>query len=384
MADLDWKARADRFIEELKDKADLVDVIQETSQYQFDTRKRGRWLQCKKPDSLMVDVNWGQYTWFAKAGSAGHEYDTGDVFTWLEKHGGKKDFWEAALWLADRYKVDVPKGIRAEGAESKELKSRGQVFELAVRWFEYQLWNNPAALEYARGRGWSDETIKKARLGFSGGTFAAVNDLRGTLQMNEVNLDDAAAVSLVGRRGDVAAWIKAQGVTDASDGWVEHDQIYGMAAFPRLVYPHIWRGRPTYFTGRNLELVDGTFVGADSPKEGRPKSYNPPRALLGERQRFFNAEFSRGAKICFVVEGQADAITLAQWGFAAVALVGVAADEKLAETLKQMKVETIYVALDADQAGQEALMKTAGMFGPMARLFEWQTVPVKNNEADNE
>jgi DNA primase len=379
ITDLDWKARADRFVETLKDKADLIDVMQQKSRLTFE-RKSGRFTYCKEHDSLAVDENWGQYTWFSKAGSAGQQYETGDVFTWLERYENM-DFWEACVWLAEKYGVDVPVGMKGDGAQAKEMKSRGQAFEIAARWFEHQLWNTPAALEYAKGRGWSEETMRAARLGFSGGTAAGVKDLAGTFSMNEVNCDDPATVSLIGRRGNVAAWLKDWNIQNASESWTENDSIVGLATFPRLVYPHIWRGRVNYFTGRNLQWQDGQLVGQDVPKEGKPKAHNLPASLVGERLRFFNAEFHRGAEICFVVEGQGDAITLAQWGFAAVALVGVAADEGLAALLKQMKVKTLYVALDDDKAGQEALMKTAGVFGPMARLFKWQ---IQNTEADND
>jgi len=112
---------------------------------------------------------------------------------------------------------------------------------------------------------------------------------------------------------------------------------------------------------------------------------------MGDRKRYFNAEFHRSAELCFVVEGQADAITLAQWGFPAVALVGVGADESLAQALKDNKIKTIYIALDADKPGQAAALKTAGVFGPMARLFNWikpetlkegETVTVTGNDIE--
>jgi hypothetical protein len=371
MNDLEWKAKADKFVESLKDKADLIDVMEASNGYHFQTKKRGRFNYCVEDDSLVVDPDWGIYTWFSKAGGNGHQYETGDVFTWLERYKGM-DFWQACLFLAERYGIDVPKGIkRDDPAHAKEVKSRGQMFELAARFFEAQLWANPAALEYARGRGWSDDVIKAHRLGYSGGSTDAVKELTGILQMNECNTADPAAVSLIGRRGDIANWIKEHGITDGSDGWIENNAIMGMAHFPRLIYPHVWRGRVTYFSGRNLRKDGAHLVGEDAPKEGRPKSHNLPKALAGERARYFNAEFSRGRELCFVVEGQADAITLGQWGFPAVALVGVGADQAIADTLKQAKVKTVYIALDDDKAGQEALLKVAGVFGPMARLFNW-------------
>lgn len=366
----DWKVRADKFVDDLKDKADIVDVIESLSAMKFQTKRVGRFRYAVHPDSFAVDESWGQYTWFASAGNDGHQYETGDVLAWMQRHANM-DFWQACVWLADRYNVEAPKGMKGDGKQTKEIKSRNQVFELATRWFESQLWGNPAALAYAFERGWSEETIRAARLGFSGGSFEAVKELKGILEMNEVNLDDPATVSLIGRRGDIADWIKSHGIEDASEGWVENNSIVGLASFPRLIYPHVWRGRVQYFSGRNLRREGDIFVGENAPKEGRPKSYNLPRALMGERARFYNSEFHGGAEVCFVVEGQADAITLAQWGFPAVALVGVAADKVVAETLKNNKVKTIYIALDDDKAGRKALLTVAGVFGPMARLFKW-------------
>lgn len=379
MSDTDWKSRADRFVEELKDKADLVEVIESLSSMQFQTKRVGRFRYALHPDSFAVDEDWGQYTYFARAGSDGHEWETGDVFTWMQRYANM-DFWQACVWLAEKYGVEVPKGMKGDENARKEMKSRGEMFEIACKWFEAQLWKTPAALEYARGRGWMDETIKKARLGYSGGTWEAVKDLAGEFSLHEVNSDDPAAVSLIGRRGNVLSWLQAQGIENGSESWVENDSIVGLATFPRLVYPHIWRGRVHYFSGRNLQWQEGKLVGQDAPKEGKPKSHNLPAALVGERLRFFNAEFHRNAESCFVVEGQADAITLAQWGFPAVALAGVAVDERLASLFKQLKIGTVYVALDNDKVGQEALLKTAGAFGPMARLFEWRNIEVSNAE----
>ena len=244
----------EKFIEDIKDKVDLVEVIEKTSEYRFDPKRSGRFISCRKPDSLKVDPDWGQYTWFAHSGDGAHSFETGDVFTWLQRYGGKPDFWDAAVWLADLYNVRIPEWKRDDNTEaSKNQKSRAQVFEIACAWFEKQLWETPAALAYARARGWTDETIHKARLGFSGGTFKAVKDLTDELSMNQVNLRDAATVALIGMRGSVGAWLSAQGIDDGSPDWVEDDRIWGLSNIPCLVYPHIWRGRAMYFSGRRLE-----------------------------------------------------------------------------------------------------------------------------------
>lgn len=365
-------AEFEKFIQEIKDKADLIEVIERTSEYKFGKRA-GRYTKCVHPDSLMVDADWGVYTWFAKSGEAGKTFETGDVFHWLERYNNM-GFWDAALFLGEMYNVRAPERVRQVDPEkARAQKSRQETWEIACQWFERQLWASPAALDYCHRRGWTDETIRKARLGFAPG-FDALTDLRGEMSMNEVNLDDAATVAIIGRRGGVAGWIAAQGIQDANPDWISGDYVPGLAGGLRLVYPHIWRGRVVYFSARNLLMdADRLINRPDRDEQGnqKPKSYNLSRSLTGERLRYFNFAFTRGAKNCLVVEGQPDAISAAQAGLAAVALAGVAADAALVELIKAQKVERVFVGLDNDKAGQANQVNAAAQFGPMTRLVEW-------------
>lgn len=382
-------AEFENFIQELKDKADLVEVIEKTSDYRFDKRT-GRYTKCTKPDSLMVDTDWGVYTWFAKSGEGGKQFETGDVFHWLQRYDSK-DFWSAALYLAQEYNVRVPDKVRQDDVDrSVAKKVRQEVFEIACQWFERQLWDSPAALDYCHRRGWTDETIRKARLGFAPG-FEALNDLRGEMSMNEVNPNDAATVAIIGKRGGVGSWVLEQGIQDANTDWITNDYVPGLAGGIRLVYPHVWRGRVVYFSARNLVAEGERLINRpDKDEQGnhKPKSYNLPRSLVGERMRYFNFAFSKGAKICLVVEGQPDAISAAQAGVAAVALAGVAADSGLVELMKAQKIERLFVGLDNDKAGQEGQINAAAQFGPMTRLVTWPSAsPDASNEeqaADND
>lgn len=364
-------AEFEKFVQDLKDKADLVEIIEATSEYRFDTGRHGRFVKCKKPDSLMVDPDWGVYTWFAKSGTKG-QFETGDVFHWLKRYDNK-DFTQACEYLADKYNVRMPERKHVDPEKAKAQKTRQETFELACSWFEAQLWNAPAALDYCRGRGWTDETIRKARLGFAPGT-AQINDLRGEMTMNEVNLNDPATVSIVGKRGGVADWLRVMAVEDYSADWVENNYVPGLATGLRLVYPHVWRGRVVYFSARNLELADGALVNRPEKDEHgnyRPKSYNLPRSLAGERVRYYNFAFTRGADICLVLEGQPDAISAAQLGVPAVGLCGVGVDKELAEQIKNFKIKRVFVGLDNDKVGQENQVKAAALFGPMTRLVTW-------------
>ena len=127
-----------------------------------------------------------------------------------------------------------------------------------------------------------------------------------------------------------------------------------MVGHKRLVYPHIKGGRVVYLSGRTI---------------GEKWHYNLPEVLAGERQPYYSYEYAPSEKDVVIVEGQADAISLAQWGIPALALAGVTPGEGLQEALKRHQV--VYVGLDADEAGQKNAWKVAEAIGSMVRLVSW-------------
>ena len=68
------------------------------------------------------------------------------------------------------------------------------------------------------------------------------------------------------------------------------------------------------------------------------------------------------------MEGQADALTLDQWGIPAVALAGTFAGDGLLASLFE---KAVYLGLDTDQAGKTGGKKTAQALGPMTRIISW-------------
>lgn len=386
--DSDFKA----FVDGVKDKVDLVDLISKSGK-SFDARKRGRYIYCKKPDSLAVDVNWGVYTWFAKPGYGGKPYETGDHFDWLERYEGM-DFNQALEYLCEIAGVRIPDHLRRTDNRdaAKAAKVTYEMMGVVHEWFVKQLFSTPAALAYARGRGWSDEILRineryeagfvSSRgegVGFSGGSSAAADDLAGTFDLYGLNKKSPEAVAILGMRGGVAAWCRAHGI-EAQNNWLEQDRIWGLVDFPRLIYGHRERGKVVYFSGRNLKAEGDALIG----ESGKHKSYNPPQVLAGDRVYYFNHLFHWRADQFFVVEGQADAITLAQWGYPAVALMGLGADMDYFRGRMQEGTR-VFVALDADEKGQEHVFKVAAQFGPLARVVDWGKVVIENdNEADDE
>lgn len=354
------------FIQQVKDANPIEDVIDASGPEYKLQRKRGNYLRGETHNSLVVRVDEGYYTWNSRG-------EKGDVFNWLEARN-KWDFWTSLTWLSERAKIEMPQKFRGDDNQPVRVaaRKREDAFGIAQRIMTKWLFEDAEALAYVRARGWNDETIQAAGLGFTGrGTPEQVKELRGEFSLYELDQSSPAAVSILGWRGDVAAWAR-QHDTDIQHNWLGWGMIPGLIGKTRLVYPHWVGGRVRYFSARNI-------LGAEINKEGREiKSWNLPVALVGKRQPYYNHEYGRRAEKVVVIEGQADAVTLGQWGIPAMALAGTSWDDH-AETLAELRKrhDVVFLGLDSDQAGMNALIgadkkwQLGHIVGPMARVVRW-------------
>ena len=358
--DADFQA----FVERVKEATSLEDVIEQTAS-EFKLRRRhGNSIRGEHHDSLVVRLDEQYFVWNSKG-------EKGDVFSWLE-YRHRWDFMTSLRWLAERAKIEMPKRFSGEGEAGHAARMREDVFGIAQRVFAELLKLDEGAMNYCQGRGWTVRTVEDAGLGFTGrDPAAAVKGLRAEFSMYEYDLDAPEVVCVMGFRGDVKGWGKAHEV-QVQDNWIEWGWIPGMTAKKRLVYPHWIGGRVRYLSARQI-------LGDDVTAEGREwKSYNLPVALAGRRQVFFNHVYGRRDDELMIVEGQADAVSLGQWGMSAVALAGAAWEdhEELIGQLRQ-RHKRIYVGLDADAAGEAGLRgkhedwPLAKVLGPMARVVRW-------------
>jgi len=270
----------------------------------------GRYRRTREHDSLVLDTHGQYYAWNS-------HNETGDVIDWLQRRRGM-DFRGAVELLCQRAGLEPPRWAEDNGAMAIARRQVEDALTVAARHFVRVLRSNEAAMAYARARGWTDETIRATGLGYWDGDG---NALRGELRLHEVQMDSPAAKAVLS--------IPA-----------------GM-----LIYAHVWRGRVRYLSGRSIE--------------GK-RHHNLPRDLVGERQPYWNHCHDGAALV--VGEGQADAITWGQWGVAAVALAGCAASVSLARLIAGA-FPTIYLALDADQAGAGGTRGMAELLGPMCRVL---------------
>jgi len=362
MVDTDFQS----FIDRVKAANAIEDVIEASGPEFKLQRKHGNYLRGETHDSLVVRVDEQYYVWNERS-------EKGDIFNWLE-YRNKWDFWESLQWLADRAKMDMPARFQQQGNQTARASGRlrADAWGIAQRVMAKWLWEDPEALEYVRGRGWTDETIQEAGLGFSGRLKPEqLKELQGEFSMHEIDLASPAAVAILGWRGDVKAWGRKWNI-DVQSNWIGWKMIPGLVGRTRLIYPHWVGGRVKYFSARNI-------LGAEINKEGRTvKSYNLPVALAGPRKAFYNHAYGRRAEQCVCVEGPADAITLGQWGIPAMAIVGTSWNDH-EETLIELRKrhDTLYLGLDSDEAGQTALMgrdqrwPLGHIVGAMARVVTW-------------
>src|SRR5262249_20370302 len=110
-------------------------------------------------------------------------------------------------------------------------------------------------------------------------------------------------------------------------------------------------GRLTYLSGRSIE--------------GK-KHYNPPREIIGERHPYYNHVYRPDTEQLVVVEGQADAISFAEWGVPALAIGGVQLSDNL---LRVIGVHPrVFVALDNTEEASEKSREIARTLGGEAYL----------------
>lgn len=304
-------------IERLKELNPIEDVVTAVTGYEL--HKSGRSLTPRKgtkEGGLVVSPDMGTYYWNTRGRG-------GDVISFLENEHGM-DFMEAVAFLAER--ANMPLRISDEQAAAiRKQRELSEVLGVIAKHLQVTLAESKEAVGYCRSRGWTDETIKAAGLGLWDG--------------NKRTLGDFVAMEGVDRNHDAVTAVM---------------QMPGMM----LVYVHQANGRVEYLSGRGIR---------------EKVHWNLPAKYVGEKRPFWGHAYNRNADFALVVEGQADAVTLAQWGIGAVALAGLSDPDEIAGRLD--KHSLVYVALDNDAAADKAIWRIANKLGPMTRVIHW---PVKD------
>ena len=313
-------------IDRIKDHFQIAEIIGE----QFTITGRGRVLTTKEHDSLKIWPDTNSWYWYSRAVG-------GDVLDWFQiAHNCPLDV--AIDELAGRAHIERRPPTAAEVAERAENQQRTDVLELATAHYQ-RIISAPVGLmarRYCSTRGWNEEIISQFRLGFSGDN-------------NHLSPEDDVNGSLANRLRQA--------------GLLNHPLARAVLSIPQgmLVYPHIKHGRVTYLSGRSIE-GKGHYNLPDQIEVDGVRTH-----AAGPRLPFVAEPVTPVTKDRILVEGAADAITLAQLGFRSVALCGA----EVGDGFDQRHDPITHVALDNDSTGQRQALKIALAIGPTTRIVQW-------------
>ncbi len=259
---------------------------------------------------------------------------SGDLFTFVQETEGV-DFKGALELLADRAGVELQLE-REEPQDAQRRARRERLLELLARtsaYYERFLWESEEAAgarSYMEGRGLGEEILKEFRVGYAPSAWDRV--------------------LLASRRGGFSeAELYETGLAQRSQ---ERRGLYDRFR-SRIMFPLAdLRGRVLGF-------------GARAMREGqRPKYLNTSdNDVYHKGRHLYGADLARvsatKAGEVIVCEGYTDVIALHQAGFRnTVGLMGTALTDEQVGELGRM-AQTVLLALDADSAGQEAMLKAS-------------------------
>lgn len=318
----------DEIVEEIRARADIVQIIGET----VTLKKVGRRMvglcpfhKDSKP-SFYVNPDRGAFKCFG-CGIGG------DVFRFIMEIE-RLTFPEAVQQLGDRLGIEIPKTSgpsRPRGYRERLLT----ITAAALSFFRERL-SHPevgrGARDYLAGRKVSDEMIKRFELGFAPNAW---DHLTRHLMRKGLPLDDAIAVGLIAPR-------------ESGDG--HYDRFRNRLMFP--IYDVA--GRPVAFSGR---LLDG---------DG-PKYINSPESDIYVKGRTFYGLHLAGKEIsdrdeALICEGNFDVVALNQFGFTrTLAPLGTAFTEMHAALVERYTKNVTFI-FDGDEAGRKAMAKLLDVY----------------------
>jgi DNA primase len=318
---------ADRTVEEVRDRADLVELVGEEVQL----RKSGReWKGCcpfheDRTPSFYVVPDKG----FFKCFGCG---ESGDIFAWVMKRHGM-DFTDAIRHLAGRYGIEVVE-IGGDGdGESDPLRPYYEANAFARDWFRSRLEDEAAgapARAYLEARGIGGETAERFGLGFAPEGWRGFREHAASHGWSEELLLEVGLLTTSAKANE------------------PYDRFRG-----RLIFPiESIRGKVVAFGGR--------VIGPEA--KGVPKYLNSPESPVYHKGRTlyalgWNRNSIRREEVALVVEGYMDVVSLAAVGVEnAVATLGTAMTEDQAVLLRRYTRRALLL-FDSDEAGMRATFR---------------------------
>ena len=316
------------FTDQLRQRLSIVDVVMR----RVPLVKKGQnyWGCCpfhnEKTASFSVNEDKGFFHCF---GCGKH----GDIISFVME-SEHVDFRSAITELADMAGLKLPEYKPKTQQQIEAEESYVTITAAAAKIYAEKLFtpDGANALSYIRGRGFSDDMIKKYGIGYAPKNNIIANKFVNTRQ------DKLIATGLV-RRGD-----------------------YGLYDFFRdkLMFPIFnAHGQIVAFSGRSLDGSEPKYINTTDTE------------MFHKRQTLFGFNFAREsihrANRAIIVEGQIDAIQMQCNGFGeTVAPLGTALTEDHIAILCKANRNIIF-CFDGDNAGQKAAARACGIILPFLR-----------------
>lgn len=313
-------------IEQIKDRLDIVEIISASG---VNLRRTGRSYvgfcpfhpNTRTPAFTVYPESQSFYCFGCHA--------SGTVFDFVMRRQGI-DFREALEQLAVRAGVELKERSAEEQQQDQQRTRILEINAAAAKYFNYILLSmqrGQPGRDYITKRGLNTETVERFQLGYS------LEEWGHLLHY------------LTERKGFTAEEVEAAGLAIHHEQRGYYDRFRG-----RLIFPiRNAKGEVIGFGGRALG-------------DAQPKYLNTPQTVLFDKSTVLYGldlarDTIRSADATVVVEGYVDVITAHQYGFRnVVAPLGTALTRGHVALLKKLS-HNVYLALDADAAGQKATLR---------------------------
>lgn len=317
-------------IQEIKDRLDIVQYIQE---HVPDLKQAGSYYKAccpfhgEKTPSFVVNPSYQSWRCFGACA------DGGDIFSFAQQFHGW-DFPQALRELGRRAGIEVEqRSHEQKQRDAHQVKLRSILDTAAKIYHEYLLSQEPNAQRgqyYAvRQRGFTLETIQEWQIGLAPPSFDFLKQ-----RLAKIGYDENLLVEV--------------GLLRRKDNGHTYD-----AFRDRLMIPiRDERGRTVGFGGRAL-----------NPEEPAKYINSQQSAIFDKSALLFGLDRAqkamRAAEMAVIVEGYMDVIQAHQAGYQnVVAQMGTAMTEAQLQLIAPRLVNKVILALDADEAGQNATRRS--------------------------
>ncbi len=330
-------ALPDGFLRDLRDNNDIVSVMQGY----VELKRAGSTYSCRCPFHSERTPSFHVYpdtqSYYCFGCGAG-----GDVVTFI-KSIENLDYMEAVRFLAQRAGMAMP-----EDRDDGSARLRQRLYEMnrvAGKFFHQQLFSSEgrAGLDYIRGRGLSDHTIKRFGIGYASDDYHKLHYYMKSQGFSEEELERGALLARNNNR--------------------VYDKFRHRVMFP------------IFDTRGNVIAFGGRALAKDAPA----KYLNSDETFVFQkRETLFALNYAKNSKADYFIlcEGYMDVIAMHQAGFdSAVATLGTAITPSQARLIGRMGKSEVILSYDSDGPGQKAASRGINLLteaGVKARVLKMQ------------